>query len=147
MQLIKVARYGAGENCSTDPFFQILIKVGTGDKNKKREITFPVIPTTFRIVVTRCETMAERSREMNERRGKKGGEKCGRERESSKGIGYFQKRIDLDETPMSLYTHIYIHKQRGINELMYLKLVVTCMTCMIRNVSALPRALRIHLAF
>jgi len=28
MQLTSVARYGAGENCSTDPFFHIAIKVG-----------------------------------------------------------------------------------------------------------------------
>jgi len=28
MQLTSVARYGAGENCSTDPFFLIAIKVG-----------------------------------------------------------------------------------------------------------------------
>jgi hypothetical protein len=28
MQLASVAKYGAGENCSTDPFFHISIKVG-----------------------------------------------------------------------------------------------------------------------
>jgi hypothetical protein len=50
MQLIRVARYGASEYCSTDPFFHIRMKVGIGDKNKKSEMTFPMMPTTVRAV-------------------------------------------------------------------------------------------------
>ncbi|MFS8017782.1 hypothetical protein Hanom_Chr15g01384481 [Helianthus anomalus] len=44
-QFTNVARYGTGENCSTAPFFTILMNVGTGDKNKMRALSFPMIPT------------------------------------------------------------------------------------------------------
>jgi hypothetical protein len=35
MQLRRVAMYGIGENCSTDPFFHILQKVGLFKKKEK----------------------------------------------------------------------------------------------------------------